>query len=80
MWIMLIDLSIIWINRKKKIIKKQYFQHQTSYQEFAHSYKTSGKEMMSCPVIFCPFCGKPMRFKFQFCMHCGEKLDFEIPE
>lgn len=71
-------LTSMYANLKTR--KEQYLQHQTSYQEAPQSYDTSGKEIMSGPGIFCPFCGKPMRVKFKFCMHCGEKLDFEIPE
>ncbi|MFX0010964.1 MAG: zinc ribbon domain-containing protein [Candidatus Hermodarchaeota archaeon] len=58
--------------------KEQYLQYQTLYQEASQEYETPQKDKISRPGIYCPFCGKYMRLKFQFCMHCGQNLDFEV--
>ena len=58
--------------------KEQYLQYQTPYQKASQEYEVPQKEIISGPGIYCPFCGKYMRLKFQFCMHCGQKLDFEV--
>ncbi len=71
-------LTSMYANLKKR--KEQYLESQTSYEETPQSDDIPQKEIISGPGIFCPFCGKAMRVKFQFCMHCGENLDFEIQE
>lgn len=71
-------LTSMYANLKTR--KEHYLQHKISYQETPQSYEIPGREIISGPGIYCPFCGEPMRVKFQFCMHCGEKLDFEIQE
>jgi hypothetical protein len=58
--------------------KEIYLQYQTHYQGPPQEYETPQKEKITGPGIYCPFCGKYMRVKFQFCMHCGQKLDFEV--
>jgi len=61
-----------------KARKEQYLRYQIPYQETPQSYEPHIKEVISGPGIYCPFCGKYMRVKFQFCMHCGKRLEFEV--
>jgi hypothetical protein len=62
--------------RKEKFLLDQ----KSILHKIPESSKTLEKEIIPGPGIYCPFCGEYMRVKFQFCMHCGEKLDFEIKE
>jgi len=69
-------LTALFVDLKKK--KEQLLQHKLSYQETPQSYKVSSYEAVSGSGLYCPFCGNFMRRKFDFCLHCGEKLNFEI--
>jgi hypothetical protein len=61
-----------------KTRKEKFLLDQKS--KIPESSESLEKEIIAGPGIYCPFCGEYMRVKFQFCMHCGEKLDFEIKE
>ena len=61
-----------------KARKEQYLQSKTSYQDTPQSYETPRYEAVNGSGMYCPFCGKFSHKKFDFCMHCGEKLNFEI--
>jgi len=61
-----------------KTRKEQYIQYHTSYQEIPQSNGTPRIEKASGSGMYCPFCGKYVKVKIDFCPHCGEKLDFEL--
>ncbi|MFX0076628.1 MAG: zinc ribbon domain-containing protein [Candidatus Hermodarchaeota archaeon] len=69
-------LTPLYAHLKRR--KEQYLREQTSSLKTTKSHKLTEKEIIAGPGIFCPFCGEYMKVKFQFCMHCGEKLNFEI--
>ncbi len=69
-------LTSLYVNLKKK--KEQSLLYKSSYQEVPQSYKATHYEAVSGSGIYCPFCGNFMRTKFDFCLHCGESLNFEI--
>lgn len=68
-------LTSLYVNLKRK--KEHSLQYKPSYQEVPQSYKTTRYEAVSGSGIYCPFCGNFMRTKFEYCLHCGEKLNFE---
>ena len=61
-----------------KTRKEQYLTAQTSYLEAPRSFETPSKEVLSDSGLYCPFCGKYSKVKYAFCLHCREKLDFEL--
>jgi len=69
-------LTSLFVNLKKK--KEQLLQHKLSDQETPQGYKVTPYKVVSGSGLYCPFCGNFMRSKFDFCLHCGEELNFEI--
>ncbi len=61
-----------------KMRNEQYLKYKTSYQKTPQSYETPRNKITSGSGMYCPFCGKFMKVKIDFCPHCGEKLNFEI--
>lgn len=69
-------LTSLYANLKRK--KEHSLQYISSYQQTSQSYKATRYEAITGSGIYCPFCGSYLRRKFDFCLHCGEKLNFEI--
>ena len=61
-----------------KARKEQTLQYKSSYPETPRSYEAPRYEAVSGSGMYCPFCGKYTKVKYEFCPHCREKLDFEL--
>ena len=61
-----------------KARKEQTLQYKSSYPETPQRYETPRYEAASGSGMYCPFCGKYTKVKYEFCPHCREKLDFEL--
>jgi len=55
--------------------REQHIQYQTPNYQSPQSFEVS-KNLNS--GMYCPFCGKYMKVRIKFCIHCGEKLNFNI--
>ena len=61
-----------------KARKEQTLQYKSFYLETPQRYEAPRYEAVSGSGMYCPFCGKYMKVKIEFCPHCGEKLEFEL--
>ena len=59
--------------------REQQTQYQEPYYQSSQSFEVSNTVVSKKPNsgLYCPFCGKYMKVRIEFCPHCGEKLNFE---
>ena len=71
-------LTSLYVYLKNK--GEQQIQHQSPYYQTSQSIEASSTEASKNlkSGMYCPFCGKYMKVKIEFCPHCGEKLNFDI--
>jgi len=62
-----------------KTNRKQQFQYLTPSYQPSESFDASNAEVSKdiSSGMYCPFCGKRTP-RIEFCVHCGEKINFEI--
>ena len=60
--------------------REQQIQYQSSYTQSPQIYETTSADVPNDMKsgMYCPFCGKYMKVKIDFCPHCGGKLNFDL--
>ena len=59
--------------------REQQSHYQAQYYQTSQNYEALQTENSKNPNsgLYCPFCGKYMKVRIEFCPHCGGKLNFE---